>query len=195
MRIPYMKACPECAKESPAGNDVPVIQLDTGTGKYTCVNNHDLPNTVLDNGGKDPDSPIIGQPTAEDLDSYVAIQEAEQQAASETAEQFVSDPVTIQPDEVAQPFDYTGPGTTTVLEPTDFFSQPMQQIVVPPSLEKILTDVNYELPLAGGDVVIGVRIPEAYVGAIREYAQSQGKTFSEYINERVAFGMENQWFL
>jgi hypothetical protein len=166
-----MKPCPECARTLPLKTIAPSIELDTSTGQYTCANNHELPATVLDNGGNNPESSIVGQAVAEPVEQIA------------TPEFSALD---------AQPFDYTGPGPATVPEPVVVTTVPASPAQ---SFGKLLTDVDYDIPVAGGDHIVAVRVPEAYYDAIEEYARSQGKTPVEYMNERILFGMEQQWFV
>jgi hypothetical protein len=47
----------------------------------------------------------------------------------------------------------------------------------------------------GGALELTLLVPEQYVGPLQSYCQGIGKTVEEFINEVVANGFENGWFV
>jgi hypothetical protein len=47
----------------------------------------------------------------------------------------------------------------------------------------------------GGAMEMVLRIPEQYVGSLKSYCDGIGKTVEEYVNEVIANGFENGWFV
>jgi hypothetical protein len=47
----------------------------------------------------------------------------------------------------------------------------------------------------GGALELTLLVPEQYVGPLRSYCQGIGKTVEEFVNEVVANGFENGWFV
>jgi hypothetical protein len=180
MIIPYVIACPECIKEGVKDSS---ISFDTEDNKYVCGAGHETSQDQFDALYNVP-SDIAPPP------EVPAYSELPPDSPLEPEKAKTPEPVQFIPaDKVNEVLH-----TSKELVDSKFDDIKVTDILnVNSIIDSVIKQTSMTVP--GGDLLIVVRIPEAYVGAIKAHADSQRMSAYEYFNQVLQEGIQSGWFV
>jgi hypothetical protein len=192
MLIPVAEKCPVCA--SP-------LEMETDTGAQSCINGHAFSESEIGQLTQ----PVMGRPPVQELDA----QQFREQFAAEDRRQHPRGEV----EEIATAAHNAVRNTEVRGDELQKFAPELSSAVpkVPgqpappvtraaldrvqrvPDIEELLLGLP-ALRCGNGDVLVVVRVRESDAITLSAEAEAHRKTFADYFQRAVDFGLSSDWF-
>jgi len=205
MRVEYSTPCSICVAEGKGGN------IGFEDGKFCCQNGHEfedaeggvtskstdnLPQKEAENTPIQADSATVDCNQFEEQDDGVnSVAEIKDRARFESVkaqrEEFndlVSRSGTVPLGTALDPLQTTDNPQIKALSRDELKAQIESGQMIP------MVALGSEMTIPGGDVLVVVRLPELYIGAIRELAVSSGKPLAQWLTEEFLLPRIEQEF-
>lgn len=196
LRIEYNTPCPICEAEGKGGT------IGFENGKFCCQNGHEVEDVdggvtrkLLDDSPQNeakiaPSEGVENPPACTEFEKADSAQERVDQERFAEVQQRRKEPLAVSAHEPEPVGGLAATGGT--LETVPAHEGLAAGIACGKLLPLVPMDGEFALP--GGDVLVAVRIPELYLGAIRELAQSAQKTLAQWLTDEFLIPRIEQEF-